>query len=121
MRHLTPRSDFGTVVRNLATGNKVFFHLGDNLFGTVVVLKTTKGRARIVAYSEWSSYAVSDTYDEQAARAADAAATLVDSPSATAAELALRVSYTAANAVPYAAERAWQREELERMLRGGGA
>ena len=77
--------------------------------------------ARIVAYSEWSSYAVSDTYDEQAARAADAAATLVDSPSATAAELALRVSYTAANAVPYAAERAWQREELERMLRGGGA
>lgn len=47
MRHLTPRPDFGTVVRNLATGDKVFFHLGDNLFGTVVVLKTTKGRARI--------------------------------------------------------------------------
>jgi hypothetical protein len=41
------RDGFGTVVRNLSKGDAVFLHLGDNLFGTVAILNTSKGRTRV--------------------------------------------------------------------------
>ena len=47
MRIVKQRDGFGTVVRNLAKGDAVYLHVGEILWGSVIIVNTTKGRTRV--------------------------------------------------------------------------
>lgn len=47
MRIVKQREGFGTVVRNLAKGDAVYLHVGEILWGSVIIVNTTKGRTRV--------------------------------------------------------------------------
>jgi hypothetical protein len=47
VRIVKQRDGFGTVVRNLAKGDAVYLHVGEILWGSVIIVNTTKGRTRV--------------------------------------------------------------------------